>query len=49
LPARWFRDSAAAHVTDLQREIHIAMNSYFGSRTPRMTMNIGEALLHHPE
>src|SRR6267378_3541155 len=37
---------SVAEVTNFQREFRVAMNSYLGSLTSRMALNVGEALLH---
>src|ERR1700687_2866816 len=38
-----------ARVADFQSEIGVAINSYLGPATSRMTVDVGEALLHYAE
>ena len=38
-----------AKVTDFQREMRVAINSYLGFLTSRMALDVGEAFLHHTE
>ena len=42
------RDSTT-QVANFQREIRVAIHSYLGFLTPRMSMDVGEALLHYSE
>jgi hypothetical protein len=41
--------NSVAKVANFQREIRVAMNSYPGSLTSRMALDVGQALLYHPE
>jgi hypothetical protein len=40
---------SAAKVANFQRETRVAMNSYLGSLTSRMALDVGEALLYYSE
>src|SRR5882762_2891292 len=46
-PLRRAGRGLTAMVADFQREIRVAINSYLGSLTSRVALNVGEGLLHH--
>jgi hypothetical protein len=49
IPSIYAGRDSAAKVADFQRETRVAMNSYLGSLTSRMALDVGEALLYDSE
>src|SRR6266446_1946754 len=51
-PVRFFQrggGSTGVRVADFQGEMGVAINANLGLRTPRMAVDVGEALLHYAE